>query len=67
MRLIPNRVENQNWRRVQESRRQTGLRPASREATAFFDDLGRCRHGVKMEGKKEHRKQYEQPDEAPAA
>ena len=57
VRLSPNRVKNQNWRRAQESRRQTGLRPAAVEATAFFSDLGRYRYGVKMEGEKEYRKQ----------
>jgi len=59
-------VENQYRRRVRESRRQTGLRPASREATAFFDDLGRCLYGMKMERQEKNRQEQQQPDETAA-
>jgi hypothetical protein len=67
VRLSPNRVENQNRRRVRESRRQTGLRPASVETTAFFGDLGRYRNGMKMKRQEKDCKKQHQPDEAAAA
>jgi len=41
MRLSPNRLPDQDGKRVRMRGRQAGLRPASVEATAFFDDLGR--------------------------
>jgi hypothetical protein len=64
MRLSPNRVGNQDRRRVRESRRQPGLRPTSVDATAFFSDLGRYRYGMKMKRQEKDRKKKQQPDEA---
>ncbi len=46
---------------------QTGLRPASVEATAFFDDLGRYRYGMKMKRQEKDRKKQQQPDDAAAS
>jgi len=41
MRLSPNRLPDQDGKRVRLRGRQAGLRPASVEATAFFSDLRR--------------------------
>jgi len=67
VRLDPNRLPNQDGQRARMRGRQAGLRPASVEATAFFDDLGRYRYGMKMKRQEKDRKKQQQPDDAAAS
>ena len=64
MRLDPNRLPNQDGQRVRMRSRQTGLSPASVEATAFFSDLDRYRYGMKMKRQEKDREKQQQTEEA---
>jgi hypothetical protein len=64
MRLSPNRLRDQDGKRVRMRGRQAGLCPASVEATAFFSDLGRYRYGMKMKRQEKDREKQQQPDQA---
>jgi hypothetical protein len=44
--------------------RQTGLRPAAVEATAFFGDLGRYRYGMNVKRQEKDCKKEQQPNDA---
>jgi hypothetical protein len=64
MRLSPNRLPDQDGKRVRMRGGQAGLRPAAVEATAFFSDLGRYRYGMKMQRQEKYREKKQQPDQA---